>query len=1426
MASPDDLLLDHAALRQRGVGLLQRLAGRTWTDHNTHDPGITLLETLCYVLTDLGYRTAFPVQDLLADHGAGRAGVFTAAQVLPGGPVTIDDLRRLVIDLPGVKNAWVERLDAPLARHDAAQGLLTVAAPAADGAGAPSPNVTDLRPRGLYRVRIEKSGLGEDIDGGTLMRLAAERLQHWRGLGEDVADIAVLDRQPVALDAVLEIAAGADAADLLAAAYAAVADHLSPALPLHGLRELLERGWRVDQIFEGPLLSRGFLDPAEWAAVERRRTVRLSDLIQVLMAVPGVVAVKSLGFYRDGQVSRDWLLPIADDRSAAFDIDGSRLRLERRGLRVDHDAMRAAARRTVEARARLAARGVAGGERDLPAPAGRPRQVGRYLSLLHHLPTAYGVGPAGLSSAEPVERLARAQQLKAYLLVFDQLLANQFAQLGQAGRLLAFDDDSAAATFAQAVPDEGGALQLDALRRQPLPDHEALLARLADDPWGDGSGSDAGLARRHRLLDHLLARLGERWGEHRQAAAGADGDAMPATAQARALRDKQAFLRDYPRQALRRGVGVDALAEAEGAEPAGLALRLARLLGLDEATERFWLVEHIQLRPLPGDLHQQGPWLRGVAARDPFSLQLTLVLPAQGGRLADPDLRQRLLQTVRDEAPAHLALRLLWLDDAALADFTEAHARWRALWRQALRGRFGLAEGTAAATGAPGDDDHQRALRSARNRVIDALDLGDSFPLTDLVVADGGAGGPIKVAHGRSAHISIDDAEAGVRYTLRGPDGQPLKDAQGQALPPVAVDGNGGRVVIESPPVTDDITFRILATKLRPAAGLPAQPPVLLAQAAAVKVGLDTRLAVELPDLPLLDTTLANPQPGDVRLAAFGDRTRVLVHQSQEGVAYALVVDGAVQADTVVGDLGTIELRTPPLREDCALAVQATKRFGASAGGQAEQQLLDTRLQLAVRADPALALRPQPGPVLAFAQAGAALRVAGSQASASYRVYARRVRDAEWLRDLPDGAAGVLRAAAGRPAVAAPQRPDAAQLPPGFQPLGAAPLPGNGGDLDLPLDAPVADAVYLVQATKQHAAGNGATVASEVGLAQAVLVLTQPDTAPRLQLTLLQGAVPGAAPELRVDGGQPGVFYAFGVAPDGPALPLPAYVHQRDDQDGGVNKGLGQLAVGIDLVVAGEPAATDPLPAADGPPARDRLPPQPPTLALPTAPALPADAVLAVRAVKAQTGVETPLAAAVRLQPLPKVAIEPPALAAGQSAQVRVAASLASERYQLRRRGRPLASPVPGNGGDLLLDTGPVADDAVFQLVASPAKPASPGEGLPLQRAVALALWLLPRTDLALAARRPSLAAGEGTDVVVTASQPGVRYQLLALAAGATGDPRPVGDAVPGTGADLALPTGALAADTRFTVRATRLIDTPASALLAGEVLVAVVPAV
>jgi len=110
--TPLDPDLDFARLRREGLVLIERLAHEVWTDYNPHDPGVTILELMCYALTDLAYRTDYDIKDLLTGEVQGalanRGQFHSANEVLTCAPVSFDDLRKLLMDIEGVRNARIE----------------------------------------------------------------------------------------------------------------------------------------------------------------------------------------------------------------------------------------------------------------------------------------------------------------------------------------------------------------------------------------------------------------------------------------------------------------------------------------------------------------------------------------------------------------------------------------------------------------------------------------------------------------------------------------------------------------------------------------------------------------------------------------------------------------------------------------------------------------------------------------------------------------------------------------------------------------------------------------------------------------------------------------------------------------------------------------------------------------------------------------------------------------------------------------------------------------------------------------------------------------------------------------------------------------------------------------------------------------------
>ena len=100
---------DYEFLRKQGLQYIEKLSHNIWTDYNTHDPGVTILEALCYAITELGYRCGFDIKDLLTPANGNISDnqtFYTAKKILTINPLTINDYRKLLVDIDGVDNAW------------------------------------------------------------------------------------------------------------------------------------------------------------------------------------------------------------------------------------------------------------------------------------------------------------------------------------------------------------------------------------------------------------------------------------------------------------------------------------------------------------------------------------------------------------------------------------------------------------------------------------------------------------------------------------------------------------------------------------------------------------------------------------------------------------------------------------------------------------------------------------------------------------------------------------------------------------------------------------------------------------------------------------------------------------------------------------------------------------------------------------------------------------------------------------------------------------------------------------------------------------------------------------------------------------------------------------------------------------------------
>ena len=678
---------NYGELRALGIQMLEDTVTDTWTDFNAHDPGITILEAMCYAMTEIAYRMSLPIKDLLApgDGPQQDQAFFTAAEILPTEPMTHLDWRKLIIDrVDGVKNAWLNPVTkrVHVDRADRTQSYK-------------ASDLTDSKPkhydmRGLYEILVE----GRDRDGisNQLMEQEVAKLflKH-RALCEDLSEVRALRNQGITVCAEIDLDPQVNSTQTFARIVFAIEEYLSPPLKRYTLDELQEKKIPVDRIFSGPRMENGFILDNDLLAAEPRRTVYGSDLIREIMCVPGVLSIDGLELnYADDRTRLEdgqaWELPVNAKAKPRLSLDESKFCLIKDTLPVRIDTDGAAFGNAIDA-LRLRKQLPDELATDLSVPLGERRPVGDYQTVQKEFPQVYGLAGKGLPSHVSNERRAQAQQLKGYLLLFDQFLADFLAQLDHVGDLLALDPPEVT-YFSKTV--EGLEDVRSLLHADDEADYAAKLAAIHK-TFDDLRG----VTRRNRVLDYHLARFGERFDQYAMlfedllANGFADRDAKDI------LRDKVRFLKEYPRISRRRGSGFDLKGASwnDDQNIPGLQHRAGRLLGFsdigrrniaDADEEGMFVIENILLRPRNQDVNFIKTCFDGdeQVPMDPYSYRIHVVVPAFAGRFGNERefdrmaFRRFVEKTIREETPAHVMPKICFVDKVSMKKLETLYRVW------------------------------------------------------------------------------------------------------------------------------------------------------------------------------------------------------------------------------------------------------------------------------------------------------------------------------------------------------------------------------------------------------------------------------------------------------------------------------------------------------------------------------------------------------------------------------------------------------------------------------------------------------------------------------------------------------------------------------------------------------------------------------
>lgn len=718
---------DFDFLRAKGLEHIEDLSSKIWTDYNTHDPGITILEALCYAITELGYRTDFDIKNLMADED-GKINTdqafFSAKEILTAAPLTIEDYRKLLVDIVGIKNAWLypyrdedtnmigepeqevsiyahckkdqlvyEETEHSVKLHGLYSVLLDLDETdefgdlntgdityefsterlvntrlqllfpdwkgtngfnyefvvGADPSTITNINVSFLKDRWKIKFDITSGPvvktlefeaivlLKKDISAistfitdqfndvnqleeifkiyqkkiqliVSILNAAKLKLHANRNLCEDFIKLETICTQEVAFCADIEVQPDTDIEEVYANVLNQLQNYLNPEVKFYTLKELLDEGVRTEDIFEGPNLTHGFIKTDELKETQVRRKIYVSDIISFIMDTPGVLSVKNvlLTKYKDDGTpdlpSQRWCMNIDEGCKPVLNIFRSKVMFFKGKLpfkaKLDETLDTLKYLHGLEQRKKI--KGTAD---DLEMPEGSYHDLKDYLSVQYEFPITYGIGEAGLPSTSTPERKAQAKQLKAYLLFYDQILANFFSQLSNAKNLFSLDTAIKQTYFGQFLSDVSGvdeiyanAIDLQQAFNAPTPGDSDAVKRIRSVLV---ENNDTYYDRRNRFLDHLIGRFAESFNDYvLMLYIYKNADDYQDIDPDELIKDKIAFLKDYPVISRDRGKAFDYLKTSWNTDNvSGLEKRLSRLSGIDDFTRRFlFCLSHIEIQ--------------------------------------------------------------------------------------------------------------------------------------------------------------------------------------------------------------------------------------------------------------------------------------------------------------------------------------------------------------------------------------------------------------------------------------------------------------------------------------------------------------------------------------------------------------------------------------------------------------------------------------------------------------------------------------------------------------------------------------------------------------------------------------------------------------------------------------------------------------
>lgn len=479
------------SLRSEAIKLVQQVSGKVWTDYNLHDPGITILEQLIYAITDIIYRTEFPVEDYLSEINNEIAydslSLHSPSEAFPCRPTTINDYRKIILDgAEGVVNVWINPV-----KKTPYSGLYNISVKVDNQLSDDSPNYLEDKIHQLYNEN--------------------------RNLCEDMAELNFITNVEYELSTVIEVKGSRLVEDILADIYTECSEIISCGVSSTQLSLLLNEDKALDDVYDGPLNSNGYINKNQLDVAQHE--LLFSSLYTAINSIGGVKSAGEVYLQKDGRqyferykylkdgeiFTDDDLVTHHDEHELSLLIpeqsDQIKIVLSKSGRIIPVDISRVR-RRISEKKVRHES---ARSTNHNPSTGdeltkGVSREISNYSSIQNQFPANYGVNSLGVPKSAPLEVKAKARQLKSYLVIFEQLLTNYLANIDGIKSLFSIDNN-VKRTYSYNVFNNNQIADIDSI----YPDNVSDVIKNIISKYDNYNN------RKSRLLDYLLALYGEKF---------------------------------------------------------------------------------------------------------------------------------------------------------------------------------------------------------------------------------------------------------------------------------------------------------------------------------------------------------------------------------------------------------------------------------------------------------------------------------------------------------------------------------------------------------------------------------------------------------------------------------------------------------------------------------------------------------------------------------------------------------------------------------------------------------------------------------------------------------------------------------------------------------------------------------------------------